>query len=199
VAAPSGPLDPGAVRTILSTAGSPVEDLDSGGLVRWTVAFHRVDDDGRLLEQVGHAHLVALPLADLDGLPAALLAEEAPDLGVIGRALFAGPGWRADVAAGYPAAVAREAVLVVQHCQLEARFRGRGHGPLLLGRALRRLRPGHGLVALIPDQLHGPEVAGKIAAAWQALGFAHWEGDVWLLDLTNPAFDAALQALEERL
>jgi GNAT superfamily N-acetyltransferase len=197
VAVSPGSLDPADVRTILTTAGSPADDLDSGGLVRWTAAFHRVDDDGRLLEPVGHAHLVALPLADLDGLPAELLADEAPDLGVIGRALFDGAGLRPEVVTAYPAAAAREAVLVVQHCELEAAFRGRGLGPLLLGRALHRLRPGHGLVALIPDQLHGPEVAGKIATSWQSLGFTRWRDDVWLLDLLR--LDAPLQALEQRL
>jgi hypothetical protein len=159
----------------------------------WMMSIEVEDDDGNVVESVGHAEVVSVnwigaQVAGIGGYD--ILDERSGDLEKIASVLFDGGEIVAEMED--VVAVPEGRLLVLDRVWIDPKYRGQDLGPKSAIVALSTLQGVGGFAACYPSPFEGdPEpkdraaAIERLSAIWSRVGFHHFQDGVWVLDLAN--------------
>ena len=174
----------------------------------WSVSADVFDDSGtQVLTHVADMHIVIVDLFDTRD-PFSLLDDESADLGTVAGVIFDPGSSRLAPDLEQQLEPLGDRVLILDSVRLPSEWRGFGLGALLAGTAIKKLSGGVRAAVCYPAPINDhnddelPEAENQRARAvlgrvWGQLGFEHFRGGVYVIDLNLITLDENLQHLRK--
>jgi GNAT superfamily N-acetyltransferase len=173
-------------------------------LERWTVSVVLGDGTGQPAEDVGYVHVIVINLEA--GRDIIDLIDRASGQWVDAAGAdhaTTSPERGQEQASGDVGPVQASHTLLLDRVWVEPRYRGHGFGPLIAAVVLSRLGRGCHMVACYPAPFVGerrPEDRDReiqaLCRIWAKVGFVHFGGGVWTLDLQVTDLQATVRRLQ---
>ncbi|MFI9811376.1 hypothetical protein [Saccharothrix variisporea] len=186
---------------------------DDRHLAQWSASLELTDDDGEVVQGIGHILAYTVEFESMAD-PFGELDAETADLSDIAAAVFDSSG---DLDASLDDMVEAfgSGMLVIDTVRLEPAWRGYGLGPLCVGLMIERLAAGRRLVVLraapaerrtakgeVVEESSDAErdiAVAKLGRLWSRLGFEHFKDEVWVLDLGLRTFEKAMDLVRAKV